>query len=92
MTFKQRSIGRTTESLSFIEKPIFPLLLSYGGDYMISEIICLRNGYIIRIYTGMSQEKMDSIQFSASSMRLSFECKTVGTFKGTLIVYVFGKL
>ena len=54
MTFKQRSIGRTTESLSFIEKPIFPLLLSYGGDYLISEIICLRNGYIIRIYTGMS--------------------------------------
>ena len=54
MTFKQRSIGRTTESLSFIEKPIFPLLLSYGGDYLISEIICLCNGYIIRIYTGMS--------------------------------------
>ena len=38
------------EKNSSIEKPIFSILGSYGGDYLISEIICLPNGYIIRIY------------------------------------------
>ena len=38
--------------VSTIEKPILQILGSYGTDYLISGIICLPNGYIIRIYIG----------------------------------------